>query len=109
MLFHKFQKVPPILFEMPLDLSQWGQKLPPKKYVNVLPCMKLKKKQMHKQIQCQTNSVSNKFSVNAARLYERFLQMTTHSFHKGVKQMATCPLLQAGNWMLLQIVSRTTC
>src|SRR4029434_547946 len=37
MLFHKLQKGPPILFEMPLDFSQWGQKLPPKKYVNFLP------------------------------------------------------------------------
>jgi len=31
--------MPPIYFEMPLDFSQWGQKLLPKKYVNVLPCV----------------------------------------------------------------------
>jgi len=35
MLFHKFQKVPPISFEMPLDFRQWGKKLPPKKICKV--------------------------------------------------------------------------
>src|SRR4029434_8841544 len=38
MLFHKFLKVPPIFCQMPLDFSKWGQKLPPQKYVNFLPC-----------------------------------------------------------------------
>jgi len=37
MLFHKFQKVLRVSFEMPLGFRQWGQKSPPKKSVNVLP------------------------------------------------------------------------
>jgi len=41
MLFHKFKKLPEINFLVPLDFSQWGQKLPPKKDVNVLPCLPL--------------------------------------------------------------------
>ena len=32
-------KSAPNFFQMPLDFCQWGQKLPPKKYVNFLPCI----------------------------------------------------------------------
>jgi len=33
----QFSKSAPNFFLMPLDFSQWGQKLPPKKYINFLP------------------------------------------------------------------------
>jgi len=36
MFFHKFQKVSPIYFEMPLGFNQAEKKLPPKNNVNVL-------------------------------------------------------------------------
>ena len=61
MLFHKFQKVPPIFFKCPRISVSGGKKLPPKKYVNFLPWYTVVIYDI--QVQCAMHIKNNKHQI----------------------------------------------